>query len=86
MNDGTIISQMEYRFIKFTSLGKPVDVVEFEGFSNKLKGESKIIDFDTVYYLVYWHDYFCSNDDGINRQMFIPPPGEEKDEDKVGVE
>ena len=67
MDDGNIISQVDNRFIKFDSMGKPVDIVEFEGHSNKNKGENQWSGFDTIYYIVYWHDYLCSNDEGINR-------------------
>ena len=57
--------------MKFDPNGKLVDVVEFEDYSNKNKGEHYYIGFDAVFYKVYWHDYVCSNDDGINRQVFI---------------
>ena len=66
-NDGGIISQVDNRFIMFNSHGQPNDVIEFDGYSNKYKGEKKIKGRDHSYFLVYWHDYLCSNDDGINR-------------------
>ena len=72
MDDGNIISHVDYRFIKFNPFGKPIDVIEFDKNLIKFKGEKDYKDYDRIYYLVYWHQYFCSNDEGINRQIFIP--------------
>ena len=33
---------------------------------------------DKIYYAVYWHEYLCSNDQGINKKIFLGQEGHEK--------
>jgi len=79
LDDGVIISQSDNRIVKFDPNGQLLDVVEFEHHSNQNKGEHYYKGFDSVFYKVYWHDYLCSNDDGINRQVFMSTDEKEKD-------
>ena len=52
-------------------MGKINDVIEFEGHSAKDKGVGNYYGYDALFYIVYWHEYLMSNDDGINRQIFV---------------
>ena len=57
LDDGSIISKYNNRFIKFTSSGQHQDEIEFEGNLTKYLGEHEYINADSLHYDVYWHEF-----------------------------
>lgn len=71
LNNGSILAQIDTQFQRFSASGKPIDVVEFQDHNKQFRGEKLSAAIDTIHYKVFWHDYLCANDEGINKQMFI---------------
>ena len=51
-------------------------MIEFQGYSNHHCGEKVYEGFEKIQYIVYWHKYLCSNDEGMSKQIYI---GESKE-------
>jgi hypothetical protein len=73
LNKGDIFSHFGYRYLTFSSLGRPLDEIEFEGQPLKNKGGPFKNDNGQRFYAIYWQKFIMQNDTGINKKIFLQP-------------